>query len=276
MLKSLKMKYLFFILFSLSFNTIFSQDCTKTKLYIIGTVHQSSDILNPEMLFKVLNDIQPDILLQENDSEQIKTYFEDVMSTSNEQNASLKYLEKYPETLNLPFEFEGRNAYRKSNGMTPTDNLTIKLIDSLYNSNLLSPENNKIFKDYQNANAALIEFSKKGFKALNSIEFDSLNKYRQNIQHRLLTKITESETIFAERFVTKPNGQKISFRDGYKLWCNFWDLRNNSMAINIIRTSYQHKGKKIVVLTGVQHKYYIKELLEKYHDGNYEVIDYFK
>ena len=83
------MKYLFFILFSLSFNTIFSQDCTKTKLYIIGTVHQSSDILNPEMLFKVLNDIQPDILLQENDSEQIKTYFEDVMSTSNEQNASL-------------------------------------------------------------------------------------------------------------------------------------------------------------------------------------------
>ena len=103
-----------------------------------------------------------------------------------------------------------------------------------------------------------------------------MNRYRQNIQHKLLPKITEFEPIFAERFVTKPDGQKISFRDGYKLWCNFWDLRNNSMAINIIRTSYQHKGKKIVVLTGVQHKYYIKELLEKYNDGNYEVIDFLK
>lgn len=270
------MKYLFLILFSLSFNTIFSQNSNKTTLYIIGTVHESSDILNPEMLFTVLNDIKPDILLQENDSEQIKTYFEDIRATSNEQNASLKYLEKYPETLNLPFEFEGRNTYRKSNGMTPTDNLTIKLIDSLYNNNLLSVESSKIFKDYLEANAALIEFSKKGFKALNSIEFDSMNRYRQNIQHKLLPKITESEPIFAEHFVTKPDGQKISFRDGYKLWCNFWDLRNNSMAINIIRTSYQHKGKKIVVLTGVQHKYYIKELLEKYNDGNYEVIDFLK
>ena len=276
LLKFLKMKYLFLILFSLSFNTIFSQNSNKTKLYIIGTVHESSDILNPEMLFTVLNDIKPDILLQENDSEQIKTYFADIRATSNEQNASLKYLENYPETLNLPFEFEGRNTYRKSNGMTPTDNLTIKLIDSLYNNNLLSVESSKIFKDYLEANAALIEFSKKGFKALNSIEFDSMNRYRQNIQHKLLPKITESEPIFAEHFVTKPDGQKISFRDGYKLWCNFWDLRNNSMAINIIRTSYQHKGKKIVVLTGVQHKYYIKELLEKYNDGNYEVIDFLK
>lgn len=270
------MKYLFLILFNLSINTLFSQNYDKTKLYIIGTVHESSNILNPEMLFELLDEIKPDILLQENDSEQIAAYFEDVKPNSNEQNASIKYLEKYPKTLNLPFEFEGRNTYRKSNGMTPTDNLTIKLIDSLYNKNVLNLENTKIYKEYLDANKSLIAFSKKGFKALNSIEFDSINRYRQNIQHHSLTKITDSETIFSKRFVTKPDGQRISFREGYKLWCNFWDLRNNSMAINIIRTAYQHKGKKIVILTGVQHKYYIKELLEKYHDGNYEIVDYFR
>lgn len=270
------MKYLFLIFFSLSINSLFSQNSDKTKLYLVGTVHESSNILNPEMLFELLDEIKPDILLQENDSEQIATYFEDIRSNSNEQNASLKYLKKYPKTLNLPFEFEGRNVYRKSNGMTPTDNLTIKLIDSLYSNNLLNIENTKIYKQYLDANKSLIEFSKKGFKALNSIEFDSINRYRQNIQHHLLTKITDSETIFTKRFVTKPDGKKISFREGYKLWCNFWDLRNNSMAINIIKTAYRHKGKKIVVLTGVQHKYYIKELLEKYYDGNYEIVDCFR
>lgn len=49
------MKYLFLILFSLSINTLFSQNSDKTKLYIIGTVHETSNILNPEMLFELLN-----------------------------------------------------------------------------------------------------------------------------------------------------------------------------------------------------------------------------
>ncbi len=270
------MKYTFTILLSLVFNILFSQTSDKTKIYIIGTIHQSSEILNPQMLFEVLDNIKPNILLQENDSEQISTYFEDIRPNSNEQNASFKYLQKYPNTLNLPFEFEGRNSYRDYNGMTPTDNLTVKLIDSLYNKKMLSPQNERIYTNYLEANKSLIEFSKKGFKAMNSMQFDSINKIRQNIQHKELIKICETEDIFSNRFVTKPNGQKISYKDGFKLWCNFWDLRNNSMAINIIRTAYQHKGKKIVVLTGVQHKYYLLELLEKYYDGNYEIIDYFK
>src|SRR5690606_23867060 len=140
------MKYLFLIFFSLSINSLFSQNSDKTKLYLVGTVHESSNILNPEMLFELLDEIKPDILLQENDSEQIATYFEDIRSNSNEQNASIKYLKKYPKTLNLPIEFEGRNVYRKSNGMTPTHNLSIKLIDSLYSNNLLNIENTKIYK----------------------------------------------------------------------------------------------------------------------------------
>lgn len=270
------MKYHFTIFLCLLFSLVFGQTTEKTKLYIIGTVHQSSDILNPQMLFEILNDIKPDILLQENDSEQIATYFEDIQPNSNEQIASLKYLKKYPNTLNLPFEFEGRNSYRNLNGMTPTDNLTVNLMDSLYKNNLLSPPNTKIYQNYIDANKLLIEFSKKGFKVMNSIQFDSINKIRQNIQHKELIKICETENVFSNRFVTKPNGQKISYKDGFKLWCNFWDLRNNSMAINIIRTAYQYTGKTIVVLTGVQHKYYLLELLEEFYDGNYEIIDYFK
>ncbi len=48
------------------------------------------------------------------------------------------------------------------------------------------------------------------------------------------------------------------------------------MAINIIKHASQYSGKKIVVLTGVQHKYYLKELLDKYQDGSYRVIEYFQ
>ena len=272
----MKMKYIFYFLFIFVYQISSAQNAEKTKLFVIGTVHESSAILNPQMLFELLDEIKPDILLQENDSAQISTYFQDIRPNSNEQNASFMYIKKYPTTLNLPFEFEGRNSYRKENGMTPTDKLTIDLIDSLYQNNLLDSYNAGIYKKYMDANQTLIRFSKQDFKSLNSIEFEALNKYRQYIQHHELPKITNSEVIFSKRFVTKPNGDKITYRLGYQLWCNFWDLRNNTMALNIIKTAHKYKGKKIVILTGVQHKYYLKELLEKYDDGNYEVVDYFK
>jgi len=268
------MKYLLSISLILAFKITFSQNIAKTKLYIVGTVHDSSAVLNPKMLFEILDQLKPDILLQENDSEQIANFFKDIRPNSNEHNATAQYLKKYPKTLNLPFEFEGRNAYRKSNGMTPTDNLTIKLLDSLYHEKKLSDAHAKIYKKYVEANAALLGYNKKDFKALNAIEFETLNKYRQHLQHHELPKITNSEEVFAKRFVVKPDGEKISYRDGYQLWCNFWDVRNNTMTLNIIKKAFEYKGKKIVVLTGVQHKYYIKELLEKYDDGNYEVVDF--
>ncbi len=270
-----KMKHLLFFFLILFFKIGHCQE-VKTKLYIIGTVHESSPILNPQMLFDILENIKPDVLLQENDSEQISGYFKDINPKSNEQNASLMYLKKYPATLNLPFEFEGRNKYRRDNGMVPADNLTINLIDSLYEKNLLNPANRKIFEKYKEANKALISFSKKDIQTLNSIEFEVVNRHRQFIQHHELPKITGSEEIFSRKFVTKPDGEKISYREGYQLWCNFWDLRNNTMAINIIKKANEHKGKKIAILTGVQHKYYLKELLDKYYDGNYEIVEYFK
>ncbi|MGH2624626.1 MAG: hypothetical protein ACRDE7_13230, partial [Sphingobacterium sp.] len=253
-----------------------AQSLTKTKLYILGVVHDSASVLTPQMLFKILEDIKPEVILQENDSEQIANYDQIIRSSSNEQTATLKYLKAYPKTLNLPFEFEGRNQYRKDHGMVPTDNLTIRLLDSLYQENLLSDVNRKIYDKYKEATTALINFSKRDIKALNSIEFEATNRYRQNLQHHELPKIVNSQDIFTKRFVTKPDGTLISYRDGYQLWCNFWDLRNNSMAINIIKKANENKGKRMVILTGVQHKYYLKELLERYADGSYEVIEYFK
>ncbi len=118
----------FFLSLSLLFlgvNLSQAQNLNRTELYIIGTVHESSSILNPEMLFGILDTIRPDILLQENDSMQIAEYTKEIRPNSNEQTATLKFLKKYPKTLNLPFEFEGRNQYRRDNGMVPTDNLTI-------------------------------------------------------------------------------------------------------------------------------------------------------
>lgn len=269
------MKYVFFALVLICISKG-AQCQEKTRLYILGTVHDSSAVLTPNMLFEILELIKPDILLQENDSEQIANYGKEIRLSSNEQTATLRYLKKYPKTLNLPFEFEGRNQFRKDHGMVPTDKLTIGLIDSLYTNNLLNSDNRIIYQKYQDANNALKAFSKTDIKTLNSFAFETVNRQRQFIQHHELPLISNSEPVFAEKFVIRPDGRKISYREGYQLWCNFWDLRNNSMAINILRHANVHKGSTIVILTGVQHKYYLKELLSNFNDGSYEVVEYFK
>jgi len=137
-------------------------------------------------------------------------------------------------------------------------------MDSLFNADKLNPSNKVIYEKYRAANNALLSFTKTDIRTLNSLTFEHLNKYRQFLQQHEIPKISNSEAIFANRFITKPNGEKISYRDGYQLWCNFWDLRNNTMAINIIKNINKYIGKRIVVLTGAQHKNYLKELLDKY------------
>lgn len=269
-------KYFLVLVLSTVYITLFAQAPKKTEIFIIGTLHESSKILTPEMLFRILEDIKPQIILQENDSKQIADYTKVINPNSNEQTSTLLFLEKYPKTLNLPFEFEGRNQYRKDHGMVPADNLTIRLMDSLYNNGLLDRASEIIYEKYRTANKALKAFSNTDIATFNSISFETLNRHRQHIQHLELPKISNSNEEFTRHFVTKPNGEKITYREGYQLWCNFWDLRNNTMALNIIKKANEYKGQRIVVLTGAQHKYYLKELLDKYYDGTYTITEYFK
>ena len=68
------MKYFSSLLCLLISVIIYSQTVSKTKIYLIGVVHDSSLILKPQMLYKILDSIKPEILLQENDRKQIAEY----------------------------------------------------------------------------------------------------------------------------------------------------------------------------------------------------------
>lgn len=67
------------------------------------------------------------------------------------------------------------------------------------------------------ANNAFLSFTKTDVRTLNPLVFEHLNKYRQYIQHHEILKISNSEDIFAKRFLTKPDGQKIFYRDDTSL-----------------------------------------------------------
>jgi erythromycin esterase-like protein len=49
----------------------------------------------------------------------------------------------------------------------------------------------------------------------------------------------------------------------------FWNLRNQTMAQNIYNTAAKYPNKKIVVLTGFLHRYYLLKELNRLNKGSY-------
>ncbi|ULC58404.1 hypothetical protein MBM09_10770 [Flaviramulus sp. BrNp1-15] len=235
-----------------------------TEIIVIGTLHKPEPNFNSEILFNILESVKPDFILEELDSSFFTSNFRHKnISDSNESMASEKYIEKYPTAKLRPYEFEGRNEYRINIGSRPTDGLTTKLIDSLNKVGLLSETEAIIHNKYKALLEPLIELASKSPENFNNPSADSICEERQYYQYKMLTRITNKRNEFATRFHTKPNGEKISYRDGYQLAGDFWDLRNKTMAKNIMRISEQNQGKKIVVLCGFMHRYYILSELRK-------------
>ncbi len=236
----------------------------RTELIIIGNIHEAAPNYNADTLYAILEQIEPDVILHELDSSFFTKNFKfKYPSKGNEQKASKKYLKTHPQTLIRPFEFEGRNQYRRAAGMVPADHLTIQLLDSLYRAGALSPQESEIVKTYYELSEQLAIIAAQSPKSFNNFITDSICEQRQYFQHQGLIQITNKRQEFASRFVTKPNGEKISYRDGYQLWTDFWDLRNKTMARNILKAAEQNPGKRIVILTGFFHRYYLLKELKK-------------
>lgn len=229
-----------------------------TEIIVIGALHNPEPNFNPEILFNILKEVKPDYILRELDSSAFTSDFKHKnVANSNEGIASEKYAQKYPQTHIRPYEFEGRNEYRINIGSRPTDQLTTKLLDSLNKASLLSASESQIYNKYKVLLEPLIILASKSPENFNNLTTDSICQERQYYQYKMLSKITSKRDEFKTHFHTKPNGEKISYREGFKLAGDFWDLRNQTMAKNIMRIAEQNKGKRIVVLCGFMHRYYI-------------------
>lgn len=252
----------------------------KTELIVIGNIHQPVPNYNSDTLLSILEQIRPDLILHEVDSSFFTKDFKfNNPSDGNEQQASEKYVARYPLTKIRPFEFEGRNKYRIEQGMRPTDGLTLELLDNLYRHSLLTAEHQQIVSAYHQLTDSLKEIATHAPRHFNNTRTDSIAQQRQRYQYQEISKIVAERDEFADAHHTKPNGQKISYRDGYLLWADFWDLRNKTMAKNIMKHVHRNPNRRIVVLTGFLHRYYLLNELKKFPRGENVLIkefyDYF-
>lgn len=247
-------------LFILS-NFLFAQ---KTEIIVIGNIHQAVPNYNSDTIISMIKHIQPDYLLHELDTSFFNQDFTfKAVPLENEGIASVKYIHENPKTKMRPFDFEGRNEYRKIHGFNPTEGLAIKLLDSLYKYDQLNSSQSKIYKRYVDLLEPLKLAASKNPLSFNNIKNDEICKERQYYQYTMLLQLMDEIPAFKTHYVIKKNGEKISYYEGFKLASEFWDTRNQTMARNILKIAYQNPGKRIVVLTGFMHRYYIISELQK-------------
>lgn len=249
----------------------------KTELILLGTVHKPVKNFTPDSLYNILSSIEPDLILFEVDSSFFTKDFKFKKNwDSNENIATVKYMNNHNVQVR-PYEFTGRNEYRIKIGSRPTDSKTFHLLDSLYKNNLLHEKEQKIFKEFLDINDSLNTFAYLGAKAFNNKKTDSIAQIRQQYHYKELLKIINNHTIFSNTFYVKQNNDSISYAKGYKRASEFWDLRNQTMSKNILHFVNEFKGKKIVVLNGYFHRYYLNKIMRpKQKEQNFIIREFYE
>lgn len=254
--------------------------CTgkRTELVLLGTVHQPVQNFTPDSLYNILVKIKPDLILFEVDSSFFTSEF-DFKKTwdSNENIATVKYMNNFDNVDVRPYEFTGRNEYRIKIGSRPTDSKALGLLDSLYRNNQLDSLNKRTYQNFLEANDSLNSFAYLGARAFNSSKTDEAAEIRQKYQYKELLSIMSEYPIFSNTYHIKNDGDSISYYEGYKKASEFWDLRNHTMAKNILHFIREYDYERIVVLNGYFHRYYLNSLIEpKEKELNFTIKEFYE
>ncbi|MFN5426604.1 MAG: hypothetical protein ACK5BO_01100 [Bacteroidota bacterium] len=257
-------------------------DTGKTKIFIIGVVHTENACRNADSLFNILQDIKPDLILSETDT--LSGYFKSDYTLIEppgwykmarkinvgkkmppEMEVLYKYL-NYDSTIKC-FPFDMPILNRKDNVVVNNNKEKewVAIVNKAYSENKITANLLPHFGLYLEYNNYYVSMLKKSYSDINrKVVSDSIRSFMA-LEKKVNPKLIEilPELVKLEEW-QKKNSQE-------------WLHRNEVMAKNVIRFTELSKSKKTVILTGLLHKYILKDLLSSSNtDGKYELVEYFE
>ena len=246
-----------------------------TQLVVVGTTHEPHANLNPDSLYAALETIKPDVILFEGDS----AYLPQLRrppglmqalqvalggpAPENEGLAIQKYLHWHPATAWQPFEWNRRNAYHRQYGILTKPDEVFRQLRHLQAAQQLASWQLRILTAYDSLSTRLNTLAQLPLDSLNTAAADSLAARRQRAQYQLIGKIVATHPALAK------------FRDFYRINEAYWGIRNRAMARNIATWLARYPHKRLVVLTGFNHRYYLlRELRPRQRVLGFTLVEY--
>ena len=257
-----------------------THDTGKTKIFIIGVVHDENECRNADSLFNILQDIRPDLILSESDS--LDGYFKPDY-TLVEPPKWYKMARKLNVAKKMPPEMEVLYTYRNYDS-------TIKILPF---DMTLNRKKSALFDKKEEEWDAIVNKAHKekkiaaGLLPLFKLHINNMNYLTSQFEksYREINKNVVSDSIRYLMVVERELNFKlledlpelVRFKDWQSKKVADWLNRNSIMTKNILRFSELTKARKVVVLTGLLHKYILKDLLSSSNtDGKYELVEYFE
>ena len=256
---------IFLLLFLLTTNFSFSQrQAPKTELLIIGTIYNGNKHFNHKTLYNNIKKYNPDIILWEQSD-----VFEPVFGLRTasvlkiwkpgiEQLALQKYSRFNKNCKILPFDTAIASRKKYLQQMEKTGKA---FFDRLNNSNM-SAADSIVYADYANKRNNFYEFIvDTSLQRINKADIIEISGNLYHLEEKYILPL--GKKYIADTFLLK------QFEDELK----FWIARNNYMVKQIKNYATQYPGKRIIILTGLNHKYYLQEKLLEQKESAIKMIE---
>ena len=248
-------KYFFLFLFFTFITSIalYAQAVSSApEILILGTVHKNNKKITHHTLFDILNKYQPDLILKEteNDYEYVfglfTAYRLKIARPSMEQLALQKYKRhnKTVPVLGFDITITSRKNYLKN-----LISLYDQFHEALYTAKK-NPSDSILYANYTKLSNEY--FDQYMFKTISYINQDSVFS-----KARLVHQMEDDIVKLGSNYISD---KKIV--DAYKADNDFWITRNEYMGNKIVEITKQRNPKRIVVITGLSHKYYLLDKLK--------------
>lgn len=236
---------------------------TGTKVYVLGSMHFETNNFKRDDLYAYLSKVSPSIILYEGDEQTVDRmvnrtdFFNQLMSSFKKENkvesfVSLKYLKLHPESKVLGYEWEDRDQFHFKHNYKKNMNKLIGMAFKLNKNNKLSSEESKVMNEFSAINRKYYNLgNSKTLYDFNNRIADSIIRIRQAYVYNKIPEIIKTKQL------------SDNLKEFVPIHMNYWDTRNMEMVKNIIKQIKNNPNKRIVVLTGYSHRYYLIDELKK-------------
>jgi len=235
-----------------------------TELFVIGTVHESTDSFNSDTLLNILNKIKPDVILIECDSSYFTSDFrlnDDVKYEFLETSAVSEYLKNNTPVLR-PYDISGRDKFLDDKKRLSAESDFFSDISVLKEKRSLSREADQMYEKIFSMMSTAGDLSYSAASFINSLEgsskIDTINYYTYDGLGLLISLTPELE----------------KYRSYWDKECSYNEKRNKAMLRNILKIAGYYEGKRIVVLCGFAHKNFLINGINKSMNKNIVLKDF--
>lgn len=259
------MIFIFLFFFIIHFELCAQANTSPAEVFIIGTLHNGNRYINHQTLHKVLIELKPDVILWEY-NEDFKAVFGlrtarflKIAKPQIEQLALQKYAKKYSFNKIFGFDTTIADRMRYKQESTAIDQKIFQGLDTVQ----MEPQDSIQLAAYLRKSDFYYDYIvNSGLKSINSPRITDTCRilYQWDMERIVpLSKKYISDGTLIQQYATE---------------LDYWHARNNYMVKKILNYIHKYSGKRFVILTGLNHKYFLTDGLSKHVQGIFTIKEW--